>query len=408
MLVNGKVLGIFVSMKDGGVISHADATDELAAAYGVWDFAGTWTRDYTSFNVDPKTDLPILKAFPADLQPPRIVTIYVVEFVDGLGGDSMESATFLCGVVTNLPASTYTRTGYTQTGWTNTFDGGVMFDLEAEISDDLANDGETVTLTAVWELLPGWYVVTLEDKRNVTFHEVVAEFGQPMPSTGLPAPTSAGMLFLGYVLGPPFDSSYWFYYDADMAGARDWDYEGDATLTAMWTAETRVAYMANGGAFGVVPASFFSRDPAGGFYVIPDIRPTRAGYSFDGWNTESDGGGTPVDNATEFTPGSSPQIVYAKWAPLNSTWVEASGISVAGNVVTLEWDSADALARLGTITSYVIYTTTDLTKKFPAEWDVLEEIEEDFTVTRTLAPKHFTDDLDGTDDVRFFRVEAVK
>ena|GEM_PF-4218634 len=78
------------------------------------------------------------------------LVVYTVQFDNGFGARTMPEAIFACNVLTNLPASTYYRTGYLQNGWTNAVPGGLWYGNEATIATDIANAGDTVVLTALW------------------------------------------------------------------------------------------------------------------------------------------------------------------------------------------------------------------------------------------------------------------
>lgn len=51
---------------------------------------------------------------------------------------------------------------------------------------------------------------------------------------------------------------------------------------------------------------------------LPDVIPTREGYTFSGWNTRPDGMGTPCRPGGPFGPTFSDAGLYAQWIPLPS------------------------------------------------------------------------------------------
>ena len=80
-----------------------------------------------------------------------------------------------------------------------------------------------------------------------------------------------------------------------------------------WTSGSNVVYFGNGGSpeWQIIPAT-------GGAYVAPSGPPSRAGYTFCGWYAEQDPALiTPampqVVTGSPFTPGTSPQELYAYW-----------------------------------------------------------------------------------------------
>ncbi len=62
----------------------------------------------------------------------------------------------------------------------------------------------------------------------------------------------------------------------------------------------------------------------------------RAGYSFDGWNTQADGGGTTYQQGVEVTMGTADVALYAKWMPISAGDLDSSLGSVG--VVTTPSD----------------------------------------------------------------------
>lgn len=85
----------------------------------------------------------------------------------------------------------------------------------------------------------------------------------------------------------------------------------NVTLYAQWTAiNSGVSYNANGG----------SGAPAGSNYnfgatvTVSSTVPTRTGYTFTGWNTQSGGGGTPYAATDTFSMPSSAVVLYAQWS----------------------------------------------------------------------------------------------
>jgi uncharacterized delta-60 repeat protein/uncharacterized repeat protein (TIGR02543 family) len=88
----------------------------------------------------------------------------------------------------------------------------------------------------------------------------------------------------------------------------------DVTLYVKWVTAYSISYMANGAESGDVPV-----DPA---YYAPGSPVTiagnpgilnKAGYTFSGWNSKSDGTGINYSNPQVITMGSSNMILYARW-----------------------------------------------------------------------------------------------
>ena len=89
---------------------------------------------------------------------------------------------------------------------------------------------------------------------------------------------------------------------------------GNVTLYAQWTKEQKytVTYKANG---GTNPPA----DPNSPYYagvevtVLGQESMTRTNYTFTGWNTASDGSGTPYTPGDKFTMPAGNVTLYAQW-----------------------------------------------------------------------------------------------
>ena len=58
--------------------------------------------------------------------------------------------------------------------------------------------------------------------------------------------------------------------------------------------------------------------------TVSTTEPTRAGYSFTGWNTAADGSGTSyAGNASYTLPNSGTDTLYAQWQPVTTTTTTA-------------------------------------------------------------------------------------
>ncbi|MCL2066738.1 MAG: InlB B-repeat-containing protein [Treponema sp.] len=74
---------------------------------------------------------------------------YTVEYDANGGEGQMEKSVFKVGVLYELPANGFTRSGHSFTGWALAADGSVVYPEEAEVID-LAESKGTITLYAVW------------------------------------------------------------------------------------------------------------------------------------------------------------------------------------------------------------------------------------------------------------------
>ena len=102
---------------------------------------------------------------------------------------------------------------------------------------------------------------------------------------------------------------------------------GGQVLYAKWVLSTvKLTYDANGGT-GAPAADTHS---SGAQINLPASTPTRAGYTFAGWNTSANGGGTNYSASAAYTVPGSDTVLYAKWTAINySLTYDANGGSGA-------------------------------------------------------------------------------
>jgi len=94
---------------------------------------------------------------------------------------------------------------------------------------------------------------------------------------------------------------------------------GSVTYIATWQANTNtVTYAANGATSGAVPASQQAQTDAD-FTVSGCGTLQRAGYTFEGWNTASDGTGTGYSVGDTVAMGPADITLYAVWQAINYT-----------------------------------------------------------------------------------------
>ena len=211
-----------------------------------------------------------------------------------------------------------TRAGYTFTGW-DTVANGSGTDYAGGATYTLPNSG-TDTLYAQWQI----NTVTLTyDPQGGT--------GQPGNQTGnaasnvtvsTTAPTRTGYTFAGW--NAVADGSGTGY-----AGGATYQLpnSGTDTLYAQWAPE-----VANSNATVVT----LTYDPQGGLgqpgnqvgvaasnVTVSSTVPTRAGYTFTGWDTVANGSGTGyAGGATYQLPNSGTDTLYAQWVSVATTGAE--------------------------------------------------------------------------------------
>ncbi|WP_080835080.1 InlB B-repeat-containing protein [Cohnella massiliensis] len=222
--------------------------------------------------------------------------VYTVTF-DQNGGDAAPDPAAKTAVygenVGTLPTPP-TRAGYTFTGWNTEADGhGDPFDATTAVTTD-------ITVYAQWTAVV--YTVTFDQNGGDAAPDPAAKtavYGENVGTLPTP-PTRAGYTFTGWNTeadghGDPFDAT-----TAVIA---------DITVYAQWTAVVyTVTFDQNGGETDAEP---MTKTAVYGENVgtLP-TPPTRAGYTFTGWNTEADGHGDPFDATTAVT---TDITVYAQW-----------------------------------------------------------------------------------------------
>ncbi len=222
-----------------------------------------------------------------------------------------------------LTPNAFTRAGYTFTGWnTNPNGGGTPY-----------ADGATYTFTASTTLYAQWRANASD---TITFNSAggsaVSSMSGPDGSTiTLPgAPTYAGYTFNGWFVAPsggsPLTSPYTL--------------AGSTTLYAQWSVSSYVvSFNANNGTGTMANESGTYNSSAA---LTPNAF-TRAGYTFTGWNTNPNGGGTPYADGATYTFTASTTL-YAQWRANASdtiTFNSAGGSAVSsmsgpdGSTITL-------------------------------------------------------------------------
>ena len=196
------------------------------------------------------------------------------------------------------------------------------------------------------------YTVTLDhNKGKGDPEQITVAYNQPMPENiGLVAPTRTGYEFTGY------SRSGTYYYDANLKSVRNFDQEQDYTLYANWKARTStVTLNPQGGTNGTakVTATYGKAMPTG----EKTVAPTRAGYTFEGYYSSTNGNGTQYYNADmtskrTWNKEASSATLYAYW--------KASSIPVAA----IDLSATSAILWVGkskTITATVSPTTATKT-----------------------------------------------
>ncbi|WP_295868735.1 InlB B-repeat-containing protein, partial [uncultured Oscillibacter sp.] len=179
--------------------------------------------------------------------------------------------------------------------------GGWYKDAECTKAWDFAADTVTGSTTLYAKWTPSQYSFTLDPDGGVCSEQgIMVTFGAAFGA--LPVPARAGYEFEGW-----YDAAGNRIEETTVLSAVPGNTAAARTLTARWKANTcTVTLDPNGGA---CTQESVSAVRGGTYGDLPD--PTRAGYDFDGWYTEKDGG-TKIGSTTTVPDGD--HIIYAHWS----------------------------------------------------------------------------------------------
>jgi len=200
-------------------------------------------------------------------------------------------------VPTALTANTFSRAGYTFAGWNTAADG----------SGTAYSDGGSYAFAADATMYAQWTPI---GAKTVTFDGNGGSGSMADESHNVPTPlttdtfTRPGYTFAGW--NTAADGSGTSYAD----GA-SYDFAADATMFAQWTAipTKTVSFDSNGGTGSI------SDEVANVPTALTANSFTRAGFTFAGWNTASDGSGTSYADAASY-PFAADATMYAQWTPI--------------------------------------------------------------------------------------------
>ncbi len=228
---------------------------------------------------------------------------------------------------------TYTRTNYTFTGWNTAANG-----TGTTVTDDFVPTSSNNTVYAQWT--PNTYTITFDAQGGTTtLNSLSVIYGSNQNNkldTNL-NPTKVGYTFDGWFDAPTggnqvykmsngscMKGAYWTNpWDVSGTGAT-WQYPNNVTLYAHWTPNTyTVNFNANGGEVATTSTSVIFDTTYG---TLPT--PTRTGYTFMGWYTDSVNG-NKVESSTAVTIADT-QTLYAHWEKI--VYNVTLGESLHGNV----------------------------------------------------------------------------
>lgn len=221
----------------------------------------------------------------------------------GLGAPSAVTGLNVGGFVTVSPTIP-TRTGYTFLGWNALITGsGVDYSAGSQYQMGAGN----VTIYAKWQGDP--FTLTYNSNGGTALvTSTETRVAGSVASISSATPTRSGYSFTGWnTAANGSGTAYASSAALTMPGS-------NLTLFAQWaTVSNQVSYNANGGsgAPGSATAAF------GSTVNVSATVPSRAGYTFTGWNTVQGGTGTSYSSGDRFSMPATSVVLYAQWSANN-------------------------------------------------------------------------------------------
>jgi Listeria/Bacterioides repeat/Listeria/Bacterioides repeat/Listeria/Bacterioides repeat/Listeria/Bacterioides repeat len=222
------------------------------------------------------------------------------------------------------------KTGFVFSGWNTQVDGrGASYAPGSVFAIDTIN----VTLYAQWMNVPT-FTVTYSGNTSTggTAPTDIAQYmlGQSVTVLGNTGSlVKAGFTFIGW--NTQADGSGITYATGVVFAMGS----SNVTLYAQWTANPTytVTYDGNGGS-GNVPADNNNYTAGATVTVLGNTGPlVKTGYTFIGWNTQSNGGGTNYETGVTFTMGSANMTLFAQWTANSTYTVTYNGNTSTGGTV---------------------------------------------------------------------------
>ena len=145
--------------------------------------------------------------------------------------------------------------------------------------------------------------------------------------------TSLGAPLHGYAIGAAFDG---------IVGTRNFAIDTISLVIVTDEEQRTLSYNANGGS-GAPSAQTVWGDSYSSETTVSSTTPTRTGYSFTGWNTSSDGSGTPYSAGDSITIYDNTTL-YAQWSALKSV-ISSAGNGDTGSTITVQWTAQGNFAH---------------------------------------------------------------
>jgi uncharacterized repeat protein (TIGR02543 family) len=231
------------------------------------------------------------------------------------GGTDVSPTFVLPGRTILIPSTT--KEGYTLDGWYTSVNGGVTLDERWSFTNNSVNND--ITLYAKWNI--NAYTITFDTNGGTNLNTVTQNF-----NTSLNIPnntTKTGYSFIGWFE----DDNLSIPFDLEKMPSRDF------TLYAKWTInEYTITFDSNGGTEVISITQDYASE------VVEPNEPTREGYTFEGWFTNS-----ALINAYALTTMPAQDItLYANWTIITYTitYELNEGINHSNNLSSFNVESS--------------------------------------------------------------------
>ena len=281
---------------------------------------------------------------------------YTIQF-DGntADGGSTPVQSMVYDTADNLTANGYTKTGYTFAGWNTQSDGGGTAYTDGQNVINLTSvEGESVTLFAQWRA--NNYTIQFDgntaDGGDTVNQVMTYDQAASLTANGY---TKTGYTFTGW--NTQSDGGGTAYTDGQMVSNLTSEKKGSVTLYAQWRANNyTIQFNGNTADGGNTPEQSMTYDQAADLTANGY---TKTGYTFAGWNTQSDGGGTTYtdgQNVINLTSVDGETVtLFAQWRA-NSYTIQFDGNTAdggdTGNQVMTYDQAANLTANGYTKTGY--------------------------------------------------------
>lgn len=200
------------------------------------------------------------------------------------------------------------RTGYSFVAWGELMYVSAAGSCEFDTNEFFKNEDD-MTISATWRA--NEYTVTFNANNGTGGASTVTVVYDATMTKLTSLPTRTGYQFAGY-----YDAATGgtMYYGTDGTAARKWDKAANTTLYAQWVVEGEytIGYELNGGTNAETNPGTYTVETE----TITLADPTRTGYTFGGWYSES----TFATLVTQIAKGSTGnKMLYAKWTPIKYT-----------------------------------------------------------------------------------------